>query len=310
MTHRQRVVFFGSGPLAAHALQTLLSLPDLEVVAVVTAPLPQRAPKLTPPVIEVATVAELPILQPVDIRAASDQLVSLQAEAGVLFAYGKILPESILHLFPRGIVNIHPSLLPKHRGPSPIEATILNGDTIAGTTLMVINKVMDAGPIIAQDGFFISNTILKAELTSQLLATADHLLQEHLIHYINGQPPQSSQHPWREASYCGLIKKSDGDVQLKTETATSLDRKVRAYAGWPQVRIAIRQHGRTSALTLHAVRPVDVPGMDSDFGLHDNQLIAQTGLGQVVLETVQLPGKQPITGQDLIHSGPIETVRD
>jgi methionyl-tRNA formyltransferase len=112
-----------------------------------------------------------------------------------LFAYGKILPDETLHLFPKGIVNIHPSLLPRHRGPAPLENTILTGDSEAGTTIMLITSEMDAGPILAQSSFSVDSSLSKQQLWDQLIAESRSLLLPTLRDYIAGAISPQPQDP-------------------------------------------------------------------------------------------------------------------
>ncbi len=301
-----KLVFFGSGPLSATILEYVAShLPTIQIVAIVTKPEPARRHRSQAnPVITVAQARQIPVLQPTDLRAAAPELRKLDATAGLLFAYGKILPPGLLAIFPTGILNIHPSLLPKHRGPSPIEATILAGDAEAGVSLMIIAEEMDAGPIIAQESFPINYDISKSELTKKLLETAQQLLDDHLIRYIQTQQPAPRNQDSTQASYCSLIKKTDGNLTPSQESAASFTRKVRAYSSWPGVRVAAMYNDRPVELSVRTAHiDSETSGNSPLSNASRTELRIQTKVGSVLLDEVQLPGKTPISGRDLINGG-------
>ncbi len=190
---------------------------------------------------EVAQSADIPVLKPDKLRGIADQLKSLNAEIGVLVAYGKIIPEDIISIFPRGIVNIHPSLLPAHRGSIPIESVILDGSKSTGVSLMSLVKEMDAGPVYAQSTVDIAPKSTKSELASELLDVGSEMLRALLPGIISGEviaKPQDSS----LATYDNLISKHDGYIDWTTKSATQIEREVRAYAGWPKSTAKIGQH--------------------------------------------------------------------
>src|SRR5262245_26595847 len=150
-----RVIFLGTPAFAAIPLEALARDPRYQLVGVVTQPdRPAgrgRAPE-PPPVKRAAERLDLPVLQPETLRdpSAVAQLAELQPDVGVVAAYGEILRKSVLAIPPLGYLNIHPSLLPRHRGPAPVVGAILAGDAEAGVTLIRLESKMDAGPILAQ----------------------------------------------------------------------------------------------------------------------------------------------------------------
>lgn len=173
----------------------------------------------------------IPLLLPGSPKDIIEELKSFRAAAAVLVAYGRIIPQSIIDIFPRGIINIHPSALPKYRGPTPIESAILNGDPTLTVSLMQLAKAMDAGPVYAQENFEISETASKAELTQNALELGARMLIEHLPAILDGslqpQPQDES-----KATYCQLITKSDALIDWQ-KPAIEITRQIRAYTGWP-----------------------------------------------------------------------------
>lgn len=204
--------------------------------------------------LEVATVAakyDIPVFLPNKPTEISEKLQELQAEIGVLVAYGRIVPQSVIDIFPRGIVNLHPSLLPKYRGSTPIETTVLSGDATTGITLMNLTKEMDAGGIYAQEEIALTGSENKFEVYDKLSKIGTKMLLDNLPQILDDkiQPvPQDT----AEATYCQLLTKSDGNLDPKTMTAAECDRKIRAYLGWPKTRIDFR--GRLIIVTKAKVR--------------------------------------------------------
>ena len=237
------VVFFGNERLAtavttaAPTLQALIKA-GYHIPAVIShnEVANSRKPR-TLEIAEVATAHKIPILlpeKPVDIL---EQLKEYRADIGVLVAYGKIIPESIINSFPHGIVNIHPSLLPLHRGSIPIESVILEGAKKTGVSLMQLVKTMDAGPVYAQEKFTMPLGIDKQQLADQLLVQGSSLVIEHLPAILDRSLEPTPQDD-SLASYDNLIQKEDGVIDW-TKPAEMLEREVRAYLNWPKSRATI-----------------------------------------------------------------------
>jgi len=255
-----KILFFGNERLATGVhtgvptLQALLAS-GYEVPAVVVAQ-SQSGKSRQERQLEVAAIAgqhDIPLLAPVDLAGARDQLAGFGAQAAVLIAYGKIVPQVILDVFPRGIINIHPSLLPLHRGPTPIENAILSGATETGVSLMRLSPKMDAGPVYAQQNVALDGSDTKQTLADRLSAIGVDMMLEYLPKVLKGlvEPvPQNSQ----AATYDQLITKDDSQLDW-TKPASTLEREVRAYAGWPRSRaklgstdvIITRSHVENSA---------------------------------------------------------------
>jgi len=153
---------------------------------------------------------------------------------------GKFVPPSIIGLFPRGIINIHPSLLPKHRGPTPLESVILDGDRTTGVTLMQLAAAMDSGAIVAQETVALRGDETKQALTDQLSNLGRDMLLEHLPAVIAGSSQATAQDE-SQAQYDQLIAKDAGrlDAAAWQRPVATLERQIRAYAGWPRSRTTI-----------------------------------------------------------------------
>jgi methionyl-tRNA formyltransferase len=247
MNKSKRLVLFGNERLssgyAPHGAPTLQALIDngYDVCAVVAHFEAGRSRDARELEVEaIAKPRDIPVLLPDKPRDIYDQLASLQADAGVLVAYGRIIPQDIIDIFPHGILNIHPSLLPQYRGPTPIEQAILDGAPETGVSIMKLVRAMDAGPVYAQQRIALSGNETKQELTDQLLATGAQMIIDTLPGVLDNtltpKPQDESQ-----ASYTSLISKSYGTMDL-AKPATRLEREVRAYANWPKSRLTIFDH--------------------------------------------------------------------
>lgn len=158
-----------------------------------------------------------------------------QANIAVLAAYGFIIPQKIIDQFPLGIINIHPSLLPLYRGPTPIESAILFGDSKTGVSIMQISSKMDEGPIYRQKSIKIDQNDTKQTLYLKLQKIGADIVVEVLDNIIKEKlKPRSQPHPVR-ATYTSKITKQDGEIDWQ-KSAETIEREIRAYAGWPSSR--------------------------------------------------------------------------
>lgn len=185
-----------------------------------------------PEIVQVAEQHNIPVISPAKISEIEDDLKAMEADAAVLAAYGKIVPASIINVFPKGIINIHPSLLPKHRGPTPIESVILNGELETGVSLMQLAPKMDAGPVFAQQAIKLNGDETKQQLADQLGSLGAGMLIKNLPAILSGELRATPQVD-NEATYDQLVEKTDGVLDF-TKAAARLEREIRAYAGWPK----------------------------------------------------------------------------
>lgn len=155
------------------------------------------------------------------------------SQLAVLAAYGKIIPQSVLDQFPLGIINVHPSLLPQYRGPTPIEQAILDGASKTGVSIMKLTASMDEGPIFKQKSIKLNGSESKQELAEQLQLLGAELLVEVLPRIADGTLRARSQpHPQR-ATYSRKLKKTDGHIDW-TKSSEAIEREIRAFLEWPK----------------------------------------------------------------------------
>ncbi|MEI8143443.1 MAG: peptide deformylase [Candidatus Berkelbacteria bacterium] len=235
-----KIVFIGSGTLGTYALQYLASDPQYKVVKVVTGKLNttgRSKDKVFNPIAKLAKELKLPILETEDINDEKNVqlLKNTKAKLAVMADFGQFLKSPVLNLFEKGIINIHPSLLPKHRGPSPVVQTILDGDKITGVTLILTVAKLDAGPIISQSKVKLSGAETASILKDFLAKMGAELLLACLPYYLAGELPPYGQSEGK-ATYSRLFDKKDGEITAETP-AIEIERMVRAFDHWPSVFI-------------------------------------------------------------------------
>jgi len=230
-----RIVFMGSPEFAVPSLQHLV-LNQYKVVAVYTQPDKpggRGRSLVSPPVKRAALTWNLKVMQPASLKGEEvvGQLSDFQPDILVLAAYGQILPQSVLDIPTYGCVNVHPSLLPRFRGASPVAAAILAGDEFTGVTIMLMDEGLDTGPILARAQIPVSAQDTTASLSAKLSMVAARLLQEVLVHWSRGELTARPQDE-AEATYSSLFSKEEGEIDWHLP-AVELWRRVRAFYPWP-----------------------------------------------------------------------------
>ncbi len=232
-----KIVFFGTPEFALPSLRALASHGDISIHAVVTQPDKPKGRSLhrTPtPVAECAEELGLPVIKIenfINHKEVIDRLNQCHADLFVIVAFGAILPSALLALPAKGALNLHPSLLPRYRGSSPIQTALLNSEAETGVTIMLLDEKMDHGPIIAQQAVQINSTDTSPVLSDRLSRLGAQLLVNGMVDYVSGkiQPqPQDDRH----ASYTKQLSKDDGRIDW-SKTSEEIARQVRAYMPWP-----------------------------------------------------------------------------
>jgi methionyl-tRNA formyltransferase len=266
---------------------------DYQVVAVVTKPDSARGRSkqlIEPAVKRLSKTYGIKVFQPTRLADISNELAELKADIGVLVSYGKILPERTLDLFsPLGIVNVHPSLLPKYRGPSPIEAAIQNGDKVTGISIMRLTSDMDAGPIYDQTELELVGSETKPELYRRLAEIGAERLIACLPDIISGKlaaKPQSES----DVTYTTLLSKEISLVDPSTDDAYAIERHVRAYLGFPKTKLQLQNN----VVIITSAKVVDKK--------NDNHLVVEcANKTYLLVEQLVAPSGKSMTGQDYIR---------
>ena len=249
------IVFIGTPDFAVPSLRRLAADGHVITAAITQPDRPAgRGRRLAPPPVKVAAEElGLAVLQPPTLRDAGqlDAIRALQPEVIVAIAYGQILRQELLDIPPRGVLNVHPSLLPRHRGASPIAGAILAGDDETGVSIMLMDASMDSGPVLAQRRVPIGPVDTTGTLTTSLADLGANLLTETLPRWLAGEIDTQPQDNSR-ATVTRLIRKQDGAIDWHL-SAIEIWRRVRAYTPWPDA--ATRLTGET--LLIRQAWPVD-----------------------------------------------------
>lgn len=252
-----RIVFFGSPEYSLPTLRRLIDEPEVDLVAAVTQPdRPRGRSKrgIPTPVKQLATEVDIPVLTPDKIsRDITAQIASFDPDVGVLAASAHILPTHLINTFPHGILNVHASLLPHHRGASPIAASILRGDAQAGASIMLIVRELDAGPVLGKASISMSPLDTTATLTPRIAELGSDLLLELLPDWVNGSVEAVPQ-DHTLASYAPILNKDDGAIDWSC-SAGEIWRSIRAFNPWP---LATTDY-LNDRLTIHTAWPVAAP---------------------------------------------------
>lgn len=304
------LVFFGNERIAtgvttgAPVLHMLIEQ-GYHVAAVVTNYEPAQSRRNREP--EIAGVAHayhIPVLMPRRLGDIADELAGYNAQAGVLVAYGKIVPERIINLFPRGIINLHPSLLPLHRGPTPIESAMLSGESTTGVSLMALAKQMDAGPVYAQSELPLDGTESKQSLADQLLDIGTAMLRELLPDILNGSVVAMPQDD-SLATYDQLLAKTAGTLDWH-KPAAQLAREVRAYLEWPKSRttLASKEVVVTKARAESHLAEGTELAIGQAIATAAKEIAVKTAEGYLVLEQLKPAGKADMPAHAFLAGHP------
>ncbi|MGQ9571858.1 MAG: methionyl-tRNA formyltransferase [Dehalococcoidia bacterium] len=310
-----RVVFMGTPAFAVPSLRALVE-GGYNIVGVYTRPdrPTGRGRTLTPPPVKTAALDYgLPVFQPPSLRRpeAVDELASLRPDVIVVCAFGVILRQPVLDIPAKGVLNVHPSLLPRHRGASPIAAAILAGDEETGVTIMLMDPGMDTGPILSQRAVPISPWDTSGSLGERLAEAGAELLLEVLPRWladeIEPQPQDDSQ-----ATHAPLLHKEDGAIDWNLP-AVDIWRRVRAFNPWPGAFTTL--DGETLLIweawplaTGSGEEPGSVLALTNEqrrmlpLELGEKETLAvQTGEGLLVILRLQRAGRRALTAGEFVR---------
>jgi methionyl-tRNA formyltransferase len=254
----KKFVFFGTPYVARDTLAALLDAGYTPSLVVTSPDRPSgRGMKMTPcPTKEYATAHGIPVLDPEKLTPEAVETVrTYGADYGIVVAYGKILPQSLIDIFPLGLLNIHYSLLPKYRGASPVEAALLHGDSITGVAVQKLVKELDAGDILAVKEVAITPTETTRELRPRLIKEGADLLIASLPSFEEGTATFTSQ-DHAKATKCGKIQKEEGELSLSGDAKENWN-KYRAYAESPGTYFFVEKDGRKTRVKIKTAEYVD-----------------------------------------------------
>ena len=305
-----RIVFIGTGKIGVPVLRSLLQSKQHELVGVVTQPDKPagRAQLLQAPPIKAALAGSaLPILQPGRIKReeAVAEIRALAPDVIVVMAYGQILPRSLLEIPRVACLNLHASLLPRHRGAAPIQAALVAGDRQSGITVMYMDEGLDTGDILLQSRLEIAADETGGSLHDRLAQIAPVALNEALTHLGKGDAPRISQDS-AGATYAPKLERENGRIDW-TESAALIERKIRAFNPWPGAFALVRTGaGRERKLKIFSAALAESkkasPG--EILGTDRSRLLIATKDRALSLGEVQLEGKRRMSAVEFLRGYP------
>ena len=305
-----RIVFLGTGEIGLPTFRMLLESPSHDVLACVTQPdkpTGRHQQLHSSPVKQLALEHHVPIFQPPRVRdrAAIEQIRFLRPDVILVMAYGQILPGEILRIPSVACLNLHASLLPRHRGASPIHAAISMGDRETGITVMYMDEGLDTGDILLKKAIAIPRRETTGSLHDRLAKLAPAALQEALTLLKQGRAPRMPQDDSR-ATYAPRLSRDDGEI-VWSATWEQIDRKIRAMNPWPGAHTFLPTDDGPRKMKIYASiqhrreigRPGEVVRADK------NGILVAAGQGGVLLREVQLEGKKRMTAREFLLGTPL-----
>ena len=301
-----RIVFIGTGEIGVPVLHSLLQSENHKLVGVVTQPDKPAGRDLilqAPPIKEALAGSTVPILQPNRIKReeAVADIRALKPDVIVVMAYGQILPRTVLEIPSLACLNLHASLLPKHRGAAPIQASILAGDTESGITVMYVDEGLDTGDILLQSRLEIAPNETGGSLHDRLAQIAPAALEEALRELEKGDAPREPQNN-SEASYAPKLERENGRIDWN-EPAPLIERKIRAFNPWPGAFTVLSDHaGRQLQLKIFSAKLVANPkGKPGEVIQSADSITISAKDGGILLGEVQLAGKRRMSVAEFLR---------
>lgn len=295
-----KIVFFGTPEFAVTTFESLAKNKDIEILAVITQPDKKVGRKQileSSPIKISAQQLNLPVIQPRNKLELTNALKKFKVDFFVVIAFGMILPKEILDMPKYGAINVHASLLPKYRGASPIQESLLNGDTETGISIIKIDEKLDHGKIYLLRRLTIEENDNTETLSSKLAKLSAEILPLVLEDIGNNNLPGIAQKD-EKASFCRKIRKEDGKINWG-KSAEDIKNMVRAYTKWP------------SAYTFFKDKKVKILSAKSEqtkttqekeiFFIENNKLKISTKDGNLLPEKLQMEGKNPVSAQEFIN---------
>ncbi len=297
-----RIVFFGTGPVAAASLELLAQ--TFEIEAVITKPRPAHH-RGSVPVLEIAEKLGLRTIEVVNKKTVSEAVASADftARVAVLIDFGIIVAQDVIDRFEFGIVNSHFSLLPQWRGADPITFSILSGQSKTGVSLMLLVEAMDEGPLLAVGEYDLTADITTPKLSEDLVGLSYALLKDTLPKYLRGEVKSAPQEKVAEIvgyssepSYSRKLSKEDSILDWQ-KPAAQLEREIRGYLDWPKSRTMLGSH----AVIITQAHAADGDGIPGEVWLQDKHLGIYTQRGILMIDALKPAGKGEMTTQAFLN---------
>jgi len=298
-----RVLFIGTGEIGVPVLRWLMESREHELVGVVTQPDKPvgREQRIEAPPIKAAIGANnLPVLQPKRIKNALEEIRALNPDLIVVMAYGQILPRDVLEIPRIACLNLHASLLPRHRGAAPIQAAIAAGDRETGISVMYMDEGLDTGDVLLQKPIEIGSNETGGSLHDRLAQIAPAALSDALPQLASGSAPRIPQDS-SIATYAPKLEREDGRIDWN-ESAVAIERKIRAFNPWPGAFTLITDRsGKGRKLKVFSASVVPLNERPGKLYLVNDDVEITTGKDGLRLGEVQLEGKRRMSAKEFIR---------
>lgn len=295
MSKKIAIVFFGTDSLAETILTGLVNSPLFSVELVITQPdrpVGRKKEMQQPPVKTLALAHGIPIDQPASLKKYN--LPNTNATIAVLAEYGNMIPQHIIDVFPLGIINVHPSFLPKYRGATPVQSALMHGETETGLTIMKLDAGMDTGPILAQKSYPIDRADTYETLFPKLAALGSALLIETLPKYVSGNVKPKEQDD-ANATVCRMLSRDDGRVDWK-QSAEHMYNQWRGLTPWP----GIWTTWNNTRMKLHRIAVANKQLPRGQILVDHDTMFVGCGTDAIQILELQLEGKPKTTAAAFI----------
>jgi methionyl-tRNA formyltransferase len=301
-----KIFFMGTGIFASTILEGLINskFKPISLITQSSKPTGRQHTVLPSPAKKIALAHNIEIHEPEKLSdEIAEYLKKSEIDLIIVADYGRIIPKKILEIPKFGVLNIHPSLLPKYRGPSPIQNAILNGDDTAGVTIMILDEKMDHGPIVSQEEIELKNDLTSPELSKKLAALGEKLLIKILPDFLKGKITAKEQNH-EKATYTEIITKEDGRINWQN-TAEEIEQQLRAYIEWPGSWTEWKNEKGDKKIKIFDVAIAKDNGKNPGLVYSVNgQLAVQCGFDSLVINQLQLEGKKEILGKEFLRGYP------
>jgi len=303
--------FLGSSRFSLFCFKKILKKFSPSLVITLPAKPQKRGLKIEPNIIySFCLKNKLPVIELKDWSL----LKTVQFKFGVIAGFGKIIPSEIFNQFEKGLLNIHPSLLPQYRGPNPIREVILNGDNKTGVTIILTDELVDHGPIIAQKDLLLSQTETYLELEEKLGYLGGELFNDIILDYLADKIlPQEQNHSL--ATFTKKITKNDGLLEVENNFLT-WDRKIRALNPWPGTFLKIKLRGEEKILKIFKIEKLPLNAHDNfskinlgDFFRFKNELGLKISDALIIIKELQLQDRKKMSSKEFLNGYRLEWLK-
>lgn len=314
MEVKTKIIFVGTPDFAVTILQKLFKK-GLEPILVITAPDKPVGRKniiTAPPVKNLAKRHGIPVEQPFRIIEIKNKIKNLTPDLMIVAAYGYIIPKEVFQIPKYGTINIHPSLLPKFRGPSPIQTAIMEGELNCGVTIIQIDEEIDHGPIIAKKAIEMPQRIYYKDLEMKLAELGADLLVKTIPKWVNKKIKEEPQDDLI-ASFTKIIKKEDGKINWTELKASEVEKKIRALQPWPSTFTYWEKEKERILVKILKGEPTKLEETETPgkvYSSKTDKIVIRCKSGSLIVRRLQLEGKDPMTDKEFVlgHEGFVGTI--